>query len=140
MIDNQTLFDYENYYFKLHPKAKKKPIAHPYHPSINTWMILQRMAMNTLKQQWKDFIIWYVNYKDYVDKKLDTYEMTFTVYFPTKARHDPDNQSPKFIMDGLTEAGFIIDDDDKHCKSLTLKCDYDKIHPRTEILVRYQGE
>ena len=55
------------------------------------------------------------------DKRLDNFEMTFTTYMPTKRRIDCDNTVPKFILDGFTESGFIIDDDGSHLKSLTLK-------------------
>ena len=36
IIDNNTLIEYEKYYFKHHPRASKKPISNPYHESINT--------------------------------------------------------------------------------------------------------
>jgi hypothetical protein len=39
-------------------------------------------------------------------------------------------------MDGFTESGFIVDDDGLHLKALTLKTDYDKENPRTEIYVK----
>ena len=128
-IDNEVLEKYNKYYFRKYPKRKKIPIQRPLHPSINQWMILQRPAMNNLKQTWKDFCIWLINDLGYKDMKLDKYEMTFVTYMPTKRRSDPDNMSPKFIMDGFTEAGFIVDDDGNHLKALTLK------HPRTEIYV-----
>lgn len=127
---------YNKYYFDQHPKAKKKPIEHPYHPSINIWMIMQRQAMNGLKQKWKDMIKWWINDLGLSDKKLDSYEMVYTIYMPSKRRSDPDNYSPKFIMDGFTESGLIVDDDGKHCKSLTLITSYDKEHPRTEIEIK----
>lgn len=135
IIDNDVLERYNKYYFRKYPKRKKVPIERPMHPSINTWMILQRPAMNNLKQAWKEFIQWLIKDLGYQDMKLDKYEMTFTTYMPTKRRSDPDNMSPKFIMDGFTEAGFIMDDDGLHLKALTLKTDYDKEHPRTEICV-----
>ena len=69
------------------------------------------------------------------NKKLDNFDITITVFFDTKRRHDVDNQVPKFILDGFTEAGFIVDDDEKHLHSLTLKTGYDKENPRTEIEV-----
>ena len=53
IIDNNTLIEYEKYYFKHHPRASKKPISNPYHESINTWMIMKRPMMNALKQRWK---------------------------------------------------------------------------------------
>lgn len=136
IIDEDTLSKYEEYYFKLHPRAKKKPIEHPYHESINKWMIMKRPMMNALKQKWKDFIVWFIEYGGYTNLHINECEMIFTTYFKTKIRHDCDNTVPKFILDGLPESGFIIDDDSKHIKSLTLKCDYDKERPRTEILIK----
>ena len=53
VIDNNTLSEYEKYYFKVHPRASKKPIENPYHPTINQWMIMKRPMMNALKQKWK---------------------------------------------------------------------------------------
>lgn len=54
---------------------------------------------------------------------------------PSKRRVDCDNTVPKFILDGFSESGFIIDDDGKHLHSLTLKTGYDKDNPRTEIKI-----
>ena len=56
ILDNDVLEKYNTYYFLKHPRAKKIPIEKPWHPSINTWMILPRVQMNALKQKWKDFI------------------------------------------------------------------------------------
>ena len=124
---------YNEYYFKLHPKAKKIPIDKPRHPSINTWCILPRIQMNALKQKWKDFGCWWIKELGYSDMKLDSFEIIITVFFDTKRRHDVDNQTPKFLLDSFSESGFIVDDDEKHLHSLTLKTGYDKEHPRTEI-------
>lgn len=135
ILDQAVLDEYTAFYFSQHPKAHKIPIEHPWHPSVNQWFILQRMSMNALKQKWKDFGVWWVNKLGLSSLKLDNYSMEFTVYFPTKARHDPDNQTPKFLMDAFTEAGLIVDDDDKHMHELVLRCRYDKEHPRTEIKI-----
>ena len=51
---------YNAYYFSQHPRAKKKQIEHPYHPSINVWSIKPRIQMNALKQTWKQFIMWWI--------------------------------------------------------------------------------
>lgn len=91
--------------------------------------------MNELKQKWKSFIIWWINELGLQDKCLDQFEMIFTTYMPTKRRIDCDNTTPKFILDGFAESGFIVDDDGAHLKSLTLKTGYDKNNPRTEIEV-----
>ena len=135
ILDNKVLERYNTYYFLEHPRAKKKPIEKPYHPSINTWCILPRIQMNALKQKWKDFVCFWMKLEKLENKKLDSFNITITVFFDTKRRHDVDNQVPKFILDGFTEAGFIVDDDEKHLHSLTLKTGYDKENPRTEIEV-----
>jgi Holliday junction resolvase RusA-like endonuclease len=135
VIDDKVLSEYDKHYFLLHPKARKKPIEAPYHPSINKWMIMKRPMMNALKQKWGDFIVWFIEHSGYSNLHIEECEMIFTSYFKTKIRHDTDNTVPKFILDGLSESGFIIDDDSKHLLSLTLKCEYDKERPRTEIEV-----
>lgn len=135
ILDNNVIEKYNKYYFNLHPKAKKIPIEKPYHPSINTWCILPRIQMNALKQKWKDFIVWWINDLGLNNKNIEQCNMEFVVYFNTKRRHDVDNQVPKFILDGFSESGFIIDDDEKHLLSLTLKTGYDKENPRTEIII-----
>ena len=57
-----------------------------------------------------------------------------TYFFGSKRRHDPDNYNGKMLLDGLTEAGIIIDDS-FDCIGLTIKGGYDKENPRTEIQV-----
>ncbi len=136
VIDNDILKKYERQYFRKHPRARKRPIENPYHPSVNNWMIMKRPMMNALKQKYKDFILWFVKYNKYQNLNIEECDMEFITYFKTKIRHDVDNTVPKFILDGLVDSGFIVDDDSKHLKSLTLRCDYDKDHPRTEILIK----
>lgn len=135
VLDNSVLDKYSEYYFKNHPKAKNKPIEHPYHPSINVWCIKPRFQMNALKQKWKDFIVWWINDLGYKDLKLNCVEIIYDIYHPTKRRTDTDNFSPKFIHDGFVESGFLVDDDREHLVSLTLRCHVDKDNPRTEILI-----
>ena len=77
--------------------------------------------------------MWWINDLGYANLNLDKYEIVYHIYHPTRRRTDPDNYSPKFIMDGFTEAGFVVDDDREHCKKLTIICDVDKSNPRTEI-------
>lgn len=133
ILDQSVLDRYTEYYFQQHPKAKKIPIDHPYHPSINAWCILPRIQMNALKQRWKDFGVWWITDLGYNKMFLDSFSITITVFFNTKRRHDVDNQCPKFLLDSFTESGLIVDDDDKHLHSLTLKTGYDEDNPRTEI-------
>ena len=135
VLDNSVVDKYNDYYFSQHPKAKNKAIEHPYHPSINVWTIKPRIQMNQLKQKWKDFIVWWITDLGYAGMGISQYEITYHIFHPSRRRTDPDNYSPKFIMDGFTEAGFIIDDDRGHCKKLTIICDMDKDNPRTEIIL-----
>ena len=133
VIDNDVLERYSQYYFTVHPKAKKKPIPHPYHESINFWMIMKRPAMNCLKQKWKDFIKWFVEEQGYANLHIEKCEVSQTIYYQTNRRHDLDNTVPKFVLDGLVESGMVVDDDSKHITKLTLECCVDAKHPRTEL-------
>jgi len=140
ILDNGVIERYNQYYFSQHPRAKKKPIEHPYHPSINVWSILPRIQMNALKQKWCEFIQWWIKDLEYENLKINNFEMEYHIYHPTKRRTDPDNFSPKFIMDGFTLSGFIVDDDRSHLKKLSIICDVDKENPRTEILIKIMEE
>lgn len=91
--------------------------------------------MNALKQKWKEFISWLVENSEYRDFHIEQCEIKFITYYGTARRHDIDNGCPKFIIDGLCENGFIIDDDSKHITSLTMQCFVDTENPRTEIEV-----
>lgn len=134
-IDADTISAYSDYYFSIHTKAKKEPIQHPYHESINVWMIMKRPMMNALKQKWKNFIRWLVDRQGYSNLHIEKCEIHQTVYYPNNRRHDVDNSTPKFIIDGLVESGMIVDDDSKHLTKLTLECKTDTEHPRTELLI-----
>ena len=139
-ISEGTLREYEKYYFQEHPRARKQPIAKPYHPTINQWMVMKRPEMNATKQKWKDFIRWFITAQGYANLRIDKCEMIFTTYYQTNRRHDVDNSCPKFILDGFTESGFIVDDDSRHLLSLTMRCEVDSENPRTEILVNIFDE
>lgn len=135
VIDNSTIDEYAEYYFKQHPRARKKPIERPTIPSLNTWIILPRQQMNALKQKHKEFGIWLIKKLGLQNLQLDRFEMEFKIYMPTKRRSDNDNFVPKFILDAFTESGFIIDDDNKHLTKLIITSGYDKENPRTEIFI-----
>lgn len=135
-IDNDAITRYEQHYFSIHTRAKKKPIPHPYHQSINVWMIMKRPAMNALKQQWKDFIRYFVEEQGYANLHINKCEISQVVYYPNNRRHDTDNSVPKFILDGLVESGMIVDDDSQHITKLTLECKTDLQNPRTELHIK----
>lgn len=125
IIDENLLNTYyNNYYFIKYPKRKKRPIESPTFPSLNSWIILSRMAMNNLKQQWKEFGQWVVNYYGYNDLNIDDCEISFEHIFKSKKRKDPDNYIPKFFLDAMVSSGMIIDDSLNVIKQLNLVCKY----------------
>lgn len=136
ILDQQLVDEYNKYYFKKYPRARKPAIDKPHHPLLNTWMILPRVQMNNIKQKWKFFTVWWCKKLGYDGLMLEKFEVTVTTYMPTRRRADCDGTVPKFILDGFTEAGFIVDDDYSHLTSLTLRMGYDKNNPRTEILIK----
>ena len=58
-------------------------------------------------------------------------------FFDSKRRHDADNFTPKNLFDSFTSSGLLIDDDVNHVESLTIKGNYSKENPRTEIRIVY---
>ena len=140
VIDNTILRKYDAFYFERHPRARKSPIAHPYHESINAWMIMKRPMMNALKQRWKDFVVWLIGDLGYSNIGISKCTITQRIYYPTKRRHDIDNSVPKFILDGLVESGMIVDDDCAHITRLTLECITDSDYPHTEIYISLPEE
>lgn len=81
VIDNDVVERYNQYYFSQHPKAKKKQIDKPRHPSINQWCILSRIQMNALKQKWKSFGCWLIDELGYTNMNLDSFDIIMTVFF-----------------------------------------------------------
>lgn len=135
-IDQHTIDEYCLYYFKMHPRAKKKPISAPQHPSINTYTRMSFQAANNLKQKWKDFIVWVIKALGYENLQIKQCEITYRTFFFNNRRHDLDNISPKYILDGLVESGFIVDDDFRHITKLVFECDIDKVNPRIEFVIK----
>lgn len=133
VIDNDVLERYNRYYFSIHTKAQKPPLAHPYHESINVWMIMKRPMMNSLKGKWKSMMKWFVEEQGYANLRIEKCEITQRVFYPNNRRHDVDNSVPKFILDGLVESGMVVDDDSNHIVRLILECGVDVDHPRTEL-------
>lgn len=134
-IDENLLNTYYNdYYFIKYPKRKKKPIEKPTFPTLNSWMILKRMAMNQLKQQWKEFGEWVINYYGYNDIQIDNCSISIEHTFKTKKRRDPDNYIPKFFLDAMVSSKIITDDSMNVIKQLNLICTYGKEN-KIEIII-----
>ena len=125
IIDENLLNTYyNNYYFIKYPKRKKRIIEKPSFPTLNSWIILKRMAMNHLKQQWKEFGEWTINYYNYNNLNINECSICFEHIFKTKQRRDPDNYIPKFFLDAMVSSNMIIDDSLNVIKQLILTCRY----------------
>jgi Holliday junction resolvase RusA-like endonuclease len=137
IIDNDVIDKYYDWYFKEYPRRRIRNINKPIPPSLNTWMIMPRFKMNTQKQAWKDFGNWLVKYYGFENRKLSKCKIVIEYFFDSKRRHDADNYTPKNLFDSFTVSGLLIDDDFNHVESLTIKGNYSKENPRTEILFIY---
>jgi Holliday junction resolvase RusA-like endonuclease len=135
VIDKEIIKRYNECYFNKYPKRKKLPISKPIPPSLNTWMVMKRFQMNHLKQVWKEFGIWLVEFYGYKDLKINNCRIVIEYFFDSKRRHDADNYTPKNLFDSFTSSGFLIDDDFNHVESLTIKGNYSKENSRTEIRI-----
>lgn len=136
IITQEDVDRYNDEYFKLHPKSTKKRINGPQHPTLNWYMTANNMAANSVKQEWKNFIIDILRREGLVNMRIDVCEIIYRTYFKDKRKRDIDNITPKFIFDGFVEGKFIQGDDYSHIKKLTTECGYDKDNPRIEIIIK----
>jgi hypothetical protein len=113
-------------YFKQHPRARKEPIQYCTHPSINTWCILPRISMNTLKKNWGDFTKFVIEKNGLSMIGISKCECTVVIHQPTKGRADNDNYSLKFVNDSLVDNGVLVDDSYFIISQTTTKIIYDK--------------
>ena len=126
----ELLKKWTDLYFKKHKTARKIPIETPAQPSLNKWIILRRPMMNALKQKYKDFVKFVVDYYGLTDLGISECKCRFITYRKTKRRIDLDNTTPKFILDGLTAecSGVLVDDGIDCIKELTLQAEYKKVN------------
>lgn len=138
ILDQQLIDEYADFYFKEHPRAKKKPIERPIMPTLNQILILQRPQIAALKAKYKEFGIWLVHHYGYEDLALQKFELEVRVYMPTKRRFDLDNcvGGVKLLIDAFTETQMIVDDNSSNLIKLTIMGGYDKDNPRTEYILR----
>lgn len=88
------------------------------------------------KKRWADLIA--LLCKPRPQEPIPYARITLTYYFGDKRRHDPDNYAGKMILDGLVRSD-IIQDDSFDCINLSLVGRYDKMNPRTEIVIKELG-
>lgn len=84
------------------------------------------------KDRWRDMVAWLAMVKGKARFEFATVRITY--FFPDSRRRDPDNYAGKMILDGLTAAGVIADDDFFHIK-LEIRGAVDRKNPRTEVEV-----
>lgn len=135
VIDREILEVYYTEYFEKYPRRQKRLIEKPIPPSLNAWMIMPRFKMNAQKQAWKDFGAWLVRYNQLENKKIEKCSIVIEYFFEDKRRHDADNYTPKNLFDSFTVSGLLVDDDLNHVESLSIKGNYSKDNPRTEIYI-----
>jgi len=85
------------------------------------------------KKRWTDAVMWVAS----AQRPKEPYrraDVKILYYFPTRGRRDPDNYAGKFLLDGLTHAGIIVDDDFAHIR-LGVAGAVDREEPRTVITV-----
>lgn len=105
-------------------------------PSMNRFAGRQNVwEYREEKQRWTH-AVWIIcrASKERPHDPLEEATVEITYFFPDRRRRDADNYSGKFLLDGLTKAGVIADDDLAHI-SVNIKGAYDKENPRTEIIV-----
>lgn len=90
------------------------------------------------KQEWTDNVCWMARLnKDRPKIPYDKADVHIVYYFPDNRRRDADNYCGKFLLDGLTKAGVIVDDSFNH---ISLHIDGTAGKPaRTEITVTERG-
>jgi Holliday junction resolvase RusA-like endonuclease len=105
------------------------PSLNRYAGRENTW------EYREAKKKWTEAVQWAVKAaRAKPERPFAHAAVTLTYYFPTNARHDADNYAGKFLLDGLTRAGVIVDDDLKHITTMIIG-NHDAKNPRTEIYV-----
>ena len=122
----ELLDEWTDIYMKKHPRTKKKPIAKPIHESLNVWTIMRRPMANALKQKWKEFVQFCVDYYKLNDLGISKCKCKYIAhkgYVKSKRRSDIDNLTPKFILDGLTAecSGVLVDDSCECIEEMTIK-------------------
>lgn len=104
-------------------------------PSNNRYIGKNKMwEYRKVKAFWKDLVVRVVE-NNKPKEPLRRTNITIKYHFPDRKRRDPDNYSGKMILDGLTAAGVIIDDNFDVVNLLITAGQPDKENPRTKITV-----
>lgn len=108
-------------------------------PSINRFAgRTNAWEYRAAKKHWTEAVAWAAR----AQRPHEPYQrarVEILYYFPDRRRHDADNYAGKFLLDGLTHAGIIVDDDFSHIQ-LGVAGAVDAREPRTVITVTEMEE
>lgn len=132
----ELLEEWTKIYFKKHPRAKKKPIDSPVHPSINKWCILPRISMNSLKHRWGEFTQYVLQQQNKEMIGINKCKVEVIIHKATKIRCDADNYCLKFCNDQFVDSGLLVDDSYKVITETTTRIVYDKGVNKMEVIFK----
>ena len=89
-------------------------------PSLNEVLNMHWAQRNKEKKDWYNKILFEINHLKLKKILKKDIVITLTYYFKTKAFHDYDNYSGKFVCDSL-KGNLIIDDSQKYIKELRIR-------------------
>jgi hypothetical protein len=140
IVDNKIIEKYNQYYFSKYPKRRKVPIDNPIPPSLNKFTSWKRIQQNSVKQIYKEFVIWLASFYHIDNLMLDKVFITYIYYFKDHRRRDMDNMmlSPKFYNDGLVISRTLADDNANMLEIKFESFKYDKENPRMELLIEWE--
>ena len=87
---------------------------------------------------WKNWVC--LSCRPRPEQPIEQAKVTITYFFPDGRRRDPDNYCGKMILDGLTAAGIIVDDDFGRIDLTIRRGGVDRENPRTEVEVAEKPE
>jgi Holliday junction resolvase RusA-like endonuclease len=101
-------------------------------PSWNKIMRMHQFAQNDEAKKWHAIVCMSAKQQGVKDRFIGKSRVTLEYHFDAAYRHDPDNYSGKFLMDGLVKAGILEDDDFKHVE-LTVRAGAKSKNPHVLI-------
>jgi Holliday junction resolvase RusA-like endonuclease len=106
-------------------------------PSLNKWRNMHHHQEAKEKKHWENAVIYEV-IKNKLKPRTPMQKalVTYIYYFPTRHRHDPDNYTGKWLMDGLVKSGILQDDSFDNVEINITMGGVDKHKPRVEIEVQ----
>ena len=91
-ITQDIVNEYNEYYFTIHPRAKKKPIAKPYFTTLNEMLLLNNKAIkNAKKQEQQEFVKFILEKYELWDLKIKSCCLHVKFCYNNRIRHDLDN-------------------------------------------------